>query len=273
MRGGGILNLEKLELDILLLGRSYKFKNIIQSATNAHIKRIICPFHKNNFFNTHVQSFLYLQMGKHLVHRLILQSVRCIDKKHFDKNIAKINFLNAKIPTLAHNKALIDEFFKNYAHKKRVALNACAFSNPDFRLEMKDFVALAENLAKSYPEILFVFMNFKGSGYEFAPFRQKNIAVFVNDDDLLNLVELTSRFDLLISIDTGNVHIADNVNVPVLELIKKRKISFHWCGGFYGNECELVKLPNHWKKDYEFYKNAFYCKAKKCIERLVLRQI
>ena len=116
-------------------------------------------------------------------------------------------------------------------------------------------------------------MNFKGSGYEFAPFSEENIKVFTNDDDLLNLVEFTSRLDLLISVDTGNVHIADNLNKPILEVIKRRKISFEWCGGSYGNECEIVKLPNGWKKHYEKHKNAFFQKAIKQVARLAKGQI
>ena len=112
-------------------------------------------------------------------------------------------------------------------------------------------------------------MNFKGSGYEFAPFNEKNIKVFVNDEDLLNLVEFTSRIDLLISVDTGNVHIADVFQVPILELIKRAKVSFQWCGGAYGNECECVTLPKGFKKRYDFHKNRFFDRALKRVKRLV----
>lgn len=276
MGGGGDLDLQGLNIDILLLGRSYKDKFIIKAAKNANIKRIISPFHSKTFFDGQIQSFLYLQIHKCLESYKLLRAVRAVDKKHYDANIDKIDFSKARLQTLSENKAFVDEFCKKHklnSYKKVVGLNPFGFSNPNFKFEIKEWEKLGEILAQTYPKIAFVMMNYKANSYHYKLFAQENLKAFVNDDDLLNLVEFTSRLDLLISVDTGNVHIADNLNKPILEVIKRRKISFEWCGGSYGNECELVKLPNGWKKHYEKHKNAFFQKAIKQVARLEKGQI
>ena len=111
-------------------------------------------------------------------------------------------------------------------------------------------------------------MNYKGSGYEFKPFSEPNIKVFVNDDDLLNLAEFTRRLDLLLSVDTGNTHLADNLGISVLETILAKSVH-QWAGGAYSNECELVIFPNNWQKRYELYKQAYFNKAKAWVKRLL----
>lgn len=61
----------------------------------------------------------------------------------------------------------------------------------------------------------------------------ENIAIFVNNSDLLNLVAMTERLNLLISVDTGNVHIADNLQIPTLGLYTQEMFT-RWRGGSYG---------------------------------------
>lgn len=64
-------------------------------------------------------------------------------------------------------------------------------------------------------------------------FGRENIAIFVNNSDLLNLVAMTKRLNLLISVDTGNVHIADNLQIPTLGLYTQEMFR-RWRGGSYG---------------------------------------
>lgn len=113
-----------------------------------------------------------------------------------------------------------------------------------------------------------IFTNHKSSGYEFAPFELPNIAVFVNDDDLLNLAEIMKRFDLLLCADTGNAHLADNLGVRILELIHAKNVH-RWGCGAYGNECEMIALPNAWEREYEQYKKIYFKKAKAWVGRLL----
>lgn len=270
--GGGALNLQKLNIDILLLGRSYKDDFIIKAAKNTTTKLIISPTHPKTFFDKQIQSFFYLQGHKCLESYKLLKGVRAINKKHYDTHIRGIDFLKARLQTLGENKAFVDNFCEKYqlkSYRKVVGINPFGFSNPNFKFEIKDWVQLGKILAKTYPEVFFVMMNYQANAYQYEDLEQENLKAFVNNDDLLNLVEMTSRLDLLISVDTSNVHIADNLNKPILEVIKRRKISFEWCGGSYGNECELIKLPNGWKKKYEKYKNVFYQKAIKRVARLL----
>ena len=56
-------------------------------------------------------------------------------------------------------------------------------------------------------------MNYEGNPIEIEGLSEINSGVFVNNKDLLNLVELIGRLDLLLSVDTSNVHIADNLQI------------------------------------------------------------
>lgn len=113
-----------------------------------------------------------------------------------------------------------------------------------------------------------IFTNHKGTAYAFPPFSEANIKVFVNNDDLLNLAELTKRFDLLLCADTGNAHLADNLKVRILELIHTKNL-YRWGCGAYSNECHTIALPNNWEQNYEVYKQIYFSKAKALILRLL----
>ena len=113
-----------------------------------------------------------------------------------------------------------------------------------------------------------IFTNHKGSGYAFPPFSESNIKVFVNNDDLLNVAEITKRFDLLLCADTGNAHLADNLKVRILEIIYAKNL-YRWGCGAYSNECQTIALPNDWERRYDFYKQMYFSKAKSWIRRLL----
>lgn len=51
-------------------------------------------------------------------------------------------------------------------------------------------------------------LTYEGNPYTFESFIEPNIAVLKNDSNLINLVALTARLDLLLSLNTGNIHIA-----------------------------------------------------------------
>lgn len=89
---------------------------------------------------------------------------------------------------------------------------------------------------------------------------KNNVFVFKNNNDLLNLVEITSRLDLLLSSDTGNVHIADNLKIPTLEIISKKTYN-QWRGGWYGGYCKAIPLPYKWNKNKDKYLDKFISEA------------
>lgn len=78
-----------------------------------------------------------------------------------------------------------------------------------------------------------------------------NVVMFINNDDLLNLIALTNALSALISVDTGNVHIADNLCVPTIGLYK-RSMFKRWRGGSYGGAFEGFVLDGSNNADKAF---------------------
>ncbi|WP_162550418.1 glycosyltransferase family 9 protein [Helicobacter apodemus] len=92
-------------------------------------------------------------------------------------------------------------------------------------------------------------------------FSQGNVKTFKNNEDLLNLVEFISRLDCLLSPDTGNVHIADYLRIPTLEIVRE-SAKRRWQGGGWGGVCECVVLPKGWYEDEEGFAKIFLQRAK-----------
>ena len=107
-------------------------------------------------------------------------------------------------------------------------------------------------------------MTYEGNPYTFESFVEPNIVVFKNDTQLINLVALTAHLDLLLSLNTGNIHIADHLQIPTL-IINKTKERYNCIGGSYGGEFDAVYLPKNWKINYTHYYNTY---TKKVIARL-----
>lgn len=230
-------------LDVLVLTR--RTSERIRIAKQSNAKMIISRLHAHTLFSPRVKNPLFFRSRNHHESWQCLNLVRMIDKAHFDRNIGKIDFREARLITSDENKKKIDAFLegagaKNY--KKLVGINGFTGHQNAENFSLEDWIKLGENLAKKFPDVLFMFSNFQGNPRQFGAFDAPNIRVFVNDSDLLNLTEFISRLDLLISVDTGNVHLADNLRVPTLELLKERS-RIQWCGGVYGGDFEAVYVP------------------------------
>lgn len=154
---------------------------------------------------------------------IALKLVRAIDKKHYDKNIQKIDFTKVK-DFLPQNSKLSDEFFKILPNYEKV-IGVNAFSNHSEFVGMnfftKDWIKLALELSKSYPNFLFILLNFKDNSIQFNILQNSNLKVFINDESIASLVSITKKLDYLITIDTGNLHLADILQIPTLALMKK----------------------------------------------------
>lgn len=258
------------KVDVLLLG--HRTSANIKLAKQSKCHKIITWRHLHSLFLPRFKHPKHIKRLERLEILRCLDLVRMIEPKRFDEHRAefKLNNLPIQIQTLKKNKAFVDEFFKNVtqSYSKMVGISPFGLSSANYNLTINDWIELVRNLAQKFDEVLFVFMNFKGSGYEFVPFSEENIKVFTNDDDLLNLVELTSRLNLCISLSTGNIHIADNLGVDTLGFFAKTDEKLFACGQ-YGGHFEALFLPKEWKKNYKFYKNAFYEKVIKCMARLL----
>lgn len=264
--------IDENEVDVLILG--HRTSQNIKLAKKSKAKTIITWRHFHSLFSPRFKHPKHIKRLERLEILRCLDLVRLIDSQKYDEKYKEIKFNNlpVRIERDEKNKLFVDEFFKSIQtpFEKIVAISPFGLSSANYNLSIDDWIELVRNLAHNFKNILFVFMNFKGSGYEFAPFSQKNIAVFVNDDDLLNLAEFTSRIHLCISLSTGNIHLADNLGIDTLGFFAKTDEKLFSCGN-YGGTFEVLYLPKDWKKDYEIYKKAFYQKAKKCVEKLVLK--
>lgn len=83
----------------------------------------------------------------------------------------------------------------------------------------RQWINLAQNLALTYPKYLFVLLNFKHNTLRINIDESKNLKSFVNDESIASLFHFSSKLDYLISIDTGQVHVCDILQVPSLVLI------------------------------------------------------
>ncbi|WP_143116840.1 glycosyltransferase family 9 protein [Campylobacter sp. MIT 97-5078] len=264
--GGG--GLSDFELDILLLA-GYKYGDMISLAQTSKAKRIIAPAYFQTFFAKRVEVFFYNQLRPHREVFKALELVRRIDKKHFDENISKIDFKHLALKTLPKHKRYIDILFKSFqAEQFKFIVGINAFANSAYKFVPQDYAYLAKDLAREFPQVLFVMMSYDKNLIEYKEFEEKNIQIFIGDNEFFHLIELTSRLDMLISPDTGNVHIADIFKVSILQTMKTN-LRLKWGGGSWGNECQMLLLNNKWIKNYNKLKFRFNKLAKDMIVRLL----
>lgn len=92
---------------------------------------------------------------------------------------------------------------------------------------------MVESLAREFEAHNFIV--FCPPNREVERFCAPNVAIFKNNADLLNLVAMSARLNALISVDTGNIHIADNLQIPTLGIYTRKMIK-KWRGGTYGGK-------------------------------------
>ena len=218
----------------------------------------------------------YWKQDKNRVILGALRLVRALNKKHYDKNIQKIPLSKAKIITKIitsrENKVFVDLKMQKLganSYDKIIGISPFGKSaskwNANFSIE--EWVEITKFLAKKYQNYFFVLMNYEGNPIEIEGLSEINSGVFINNKDLLNLVELIGRLDLLLSVDTSNVHIADNLQIPTLEIIRQSEAK-KWGGGSYGGVCEQIILPKEWKSNSKYYQNLFIQKSQELLENL-----
>ena len=84
--------------------------------------------------------------------------------------------------------------------------------------------------------------------------------VFVNNDSIASLASLSSRLDYLISIDTGNVHLCNVLQVPNFVFVDR--VARYRFGG--GGDTFAPKFG--WQKEYAKTLKIFTQKVKERLE-------
>lgn len=249
---------EKLKSDIFITNiRNLHFFKILR---NLKLKRIIAQPHFLSlpYFDTPLP---YRRAKLHMS-EIALKLVRTIDKKHYDRNFAKINFKEVK-NLLPSDDTLSTEFFnQNKQFSKIIALNIFGnqTENIGFNPLPRAWLNLGQNLAKEHPEILFVLVNFTHNSLQFNLKEQENLKVFINNDSIASLVAFCKRLNGLISVDTGIVHLCDILQIPNLIFIPKLTF-YRFSGGSYGGWCEKFALEKGYQKNYAKIMQIFYEKA------------
>lgn len=208
--------------DYFILTQANRWRCKLINATNA--KTILSLLSLGSIFRPKFRTlFISRNLNPTPQYQRMLKLVRQIDPKHFDSHFQKIDFSPTHLQTLPKHKEKIDHFLAPYtSFSKLVMLNP--FSRTcSHNLSLKAWLELTRALAILYPYILFILPTYEGnpSPLEFSP-SLPNVAIFRNNQDLFNLIELISRLWLLISPSTGNAHIANNLKIPLLGLFSKR---------------------------------------------------
>lgn len=217
-----LTQIRALEPDIFISAqRSGKF---FKELERLNFKKIIVQPHFISITRRAFTTPLPYFRGKMYMADINLKLVRAIDSKHYDANIAQVDFAKMK-DFLPKDESLTKPFFDGikFAYKKVIGINA--FSNNKegigFNFFPKHWLNLAYELALAYPEFLFVVLNFQKNAVQFRADELKNLRVFVNNDSIASLASLSSRLDCLISIDTGNVHLCNVLQVPNFVFVDK----------------------------------------------------
>lgn len=161
----------------------------------------------------------------------MLAHARKIKPKLFDEGIKNLHF-DIKLKTKAEHKARIDEFLKPIKHNDNILIiNPFAIhaQGCGFNLEMKDYLDLLALIVEKSPNLAIIIITYEAVHKDFmqdlkAFFHKvpEQIHIFKNDDDLLNACELLTRAKVVLSVSTGLIHLASNLQIPSIGIFSHR---------------------------------------------------
>lgn len=210
--------LPKYTIDILII--THRTAANIEFAKRTGAKKVIMQAHLSNLFLPNFLKDFNFSVKSRLESANILRYVRMIDKTHFDSTLPSIDFTQAKLQSTAANQAFVQQFLDSHAltHQTLIGINIFGSGESAWNFSLEVWLELIHTLARTYPKLTFVLTSRAQSPLCSLIFTEPNIIVFANNDDILNLVALTSRLAMLVSVDTGNIHIADNLGIPRIGL-------------------------------------------------------
>ncbi len=195
-----------------------------------------------------------------------LNLVRQINREVFDKRYSTLDFSLAKLPvleaTFEKNRSLLASLNEKGRYSLVVGIFPFAKNvTTKVNFTINEWKFLVQSLSQEFSEVLFVFVNYPSTQYDFAPFIEKNIQVFYNQQGLEGLAAFIHSLDGVLGVDSGHIHIADNACIPTLEVIAK-KVSKQWGGGFYGGYFQQYIMPSNWHEEKSKHLESFLQKAR-----------
>ncbi|HDZ5066214.1 TPA: hypothetical protein RTH01_001506 [Campylobacter jejuni] len=211
----------------------------------------------------------FFRAKKHMS-EIALKLVRAIDTKNFDENFNQIDFSKIK-NLLPCDTRLSDNFFKQIDTKYEKIIGINAFSNNSeyrgFNFFIKDWIKLAESLSLKYPKFLFILLNFSANSIQYNIKQNANLKVFCNNKSIASLVSVSQKLDFLITIDTGNLHLCDILQIPTLAFTSNLA-AYRFGGGSYGGRFDNLIVKPGWQKEYRKIYEIFIKKAENSLENL-----
>ncbi|MBZ7934394.1 glycosyltransferase family 9 protein [Campylobacter sp. RM3125] len=151
-----------------------------------------------------------------------LYYARKINPKLYDEKIKNLCF-NTRIKIPTKNQIFIQNFLNSYKLKEKdfIIINPFAVSTP-YNLSIQDYIALIckASLMKKViiPTYEAVHQEFMEQINSLDTLLNKQIFIFKNDEDILNLAALLYYSKCLISPSTGTIHLATNLEIPSIGL-------------------------------------------------------
>lgn len=143
---------------------------------------------------------------------------RKINARIFDKKIKNLEF-KTRIKTNVTHKNLIKNFLNQNEIKRFIVLNPFSITS-NTTLDTISFLKLAKNIRQIYQDVSIVIPSydlvhdhFINELYRYDKNLSKEIVIFKNNDDILNLAELILKSICVISPSIGTTHLATNLKV------------------------------------------------------------
>ncbi|MGH2266987.1 glycosyltransferase family 9 protein [Campylobacter taeniopygiae] len=200
--------------------RSSEIKFLLQS----NAKYIIARLKWISFFHPRCITFSFKKRffrNKSIKTRMP-HCIRKINPKLFDEKIKNLCFdTRIKIPT--KNQIFIQNFLNSYKLKEKdfIVINPFAITT-SYNLSIQDYITLIckASLMKKViiPTYEVVHQEFMEQINSLDTLLNKQIFIFKNNEDILNLVALLNYSKCLISPSTGTIHLATNLEIPSIGL-------------------------------------------------------
>lgn len=239
------------QFDYFILTQPNRWRCKLLSASNA--KCIISFATAANLLNPRIHKVFFSRAFSAIpYHKALLKLVRKIDPTRYDR--AEIVYSHFSYPIDECAKARVLSALDN-ALAKASSLITMGDMPPQGRVQAQDFarittpiiclnpfvksthinlplesyIAVAQELATHYPQMLIVLLHYKGAPTITLQSPMPNLLVFSNDDNLAHIIELLRLSCLLISPSTGTIHLADMLRINTIG-IYNRKDSRLWLG-------------------------------------------